>query len=247
MYFIFAMASNPQSISSRQGRARDVAESSPDVLVQDVKRLLLERYQTSGRYVTERDLCEGLGASRGAVREALLQLDQQGLIERKQKTGTALRAPSLKELIDLWDLRCGLEGVAIRLACGRMTVNDIEALRTLCERRQAFARKGSDDARVNSLDIAFHELIIERSGNRVICDMVRHMHLFDRIFRIGYTVPAYLPEDEDALHGHRAIINAIESRDANAAEDLIKRHIQSAKKRRIESLVGKVDLYESPQ
>jgi DNA-binding GntR family transcriptional regulator len=212
-----------------------------------VKGLLLKRFRTAGRYVTERDLCDGLGASRGAVREALLQLEQQGLIERRQKTGTALREPSLKELIDLWDLRCGLEAVAVRLACERITRDDIAALQSLCERRGTAARKTGDDAKVNGLDIAFHELIIEKSGNQVIFDMVRQMHLFDRIFRIGYTVPAYLPEDENAAFGHRRIIAAIEARDADAAEDLMKRHIQGAKKRRVESLVGKIDLYEPPR
>ena len=218
--------------------------NASETLVEKVKQSLLDRYKRDRSPLTEHDLCRHLGVSRGAIREALSQLDQQGLIERRQKNGTSLKKPSLKELVELWDVRCGFEAMAVRLACSNVTAEDLQRLRDLCRERAEAAKQGNED-RVNEADIEFHMHLIAMSGNTIIHDMVRKMHLFDRIFRIAYTVPAYWPEDEQVAFGHEAIIDALARRDADLAENLIKRHIQGAKKRRIESLIGKLDVFES--
>lgn len=212
-------------------------------LLNKVKQSLLERLRSNGGSITEHDLSNRFGVSRGDIREALSQLDQQGLIERRRKSGTTLRRPTLKELIDLWDVRCGIEGMAARLACASITESDLKMLRDLCDRR-AQAARANDEAQVNDTDIQFHEHIIAVSGNLVIRDMVRKTHLFDRIFKIVYPVPCYWPDDEALPYGHLKIVDALAQRDANQAEHLMKRHIQAGKKRRIEALIGKLDMFE---
>ena len=120
---------------------------------------------------------------------------------------------------------------------------EIEKLKKLCKQRSEAAKQNDEDT-VNRADIEFHQTIIAASANNIIRDMVRQTHLFDRIFHIAYAVPAYWPEDETLPYGHLHIIDALEKRDADLAENLVKRHIQSAKKRRIESLIGKLDVFE---
>ncbi len=211
-------------------------------LVDRVKTSMLRNAGGNGR-ITEQTLCRELKVGRGAVREALAELQKQGLIERRRKKGTSIRKPSLKELIDLWDTRCALEGMAARLATVNITDADLQALRDFREHRLQAAQNG-DQRRVDQLDIEFHEQIIVISGNNSIREIIQSSHLFDRIFRFTYPVPNYWPQDENTSYGHENIIEALGARDPDRAEDVVKRHIQEGKKRRIESLIGKLNLFE---
>jgi len=214
-----------------------------DSLLERVKSSLLRHASSNGGAVTEQALSKHLKVSRASLREALSDLQKQGVVERRQKKGTYLRKPKLKELVDLWDVRCALEGMAGRLACANVTPADVEKLRELCAIR-AEAAKCSDAQLVDQADIDFHEHIILLSGNHCVRELIRNTHLFDRIFRIAYTVPSYWAEDENKPFGHACIVEAIASRNGERAEKLIMRHIQEAKKRRIEALIGKLDALE---
>jgi DNA-binding GntR family transcriptional regulator len=212
-------------------------------LLDRVKCSLLRHASNNGGAVTEQALSKHLKVSRASLREALSHLQKQGVIERRQKKGTYLRKPNLKELVDLWDVRCALEGMACRLACANVTPADVEKLRELCAIRVQAGEHGELSV-VDQADIDFHEHIITISGNTCIRDIIRNTHLFDRIFRIAYTVPSYWPQDESQPYGHANIVDAIASRNGERAEKLIKRHIQEAKQRRIEALIGKLDALE---
>jgi DNA-binding GntR family transcriptional regulator len=222
--------------------AGDNLAASGNNLLERVKESLLQHAEVANGLITERALCKRLKVGRSTIRDALGSLQEQGLIERRKKKGTSLRRPGLKEIVDLWDTRCALEGMAIRLACPNFTEADLQNLRDLCDRR-AQAAASRDHAAVDRLDIEFHQKILDVSGNQVIKDIVQKTHLFDRIFRIAYTVPSYWPEDESQPYGHREIVEMLSRRDAARSEDLMRQHIQEAKKRRIEAAIGKLNLY----
>ena len=210
-------------------------------LLERVKESLLE-HAGADRLITEQALCKRLKLGRSTIREALGCLQEQGLIERRQKKGTTLRRPGLKEIVDLWDTRCALEGMAIRLACPNMSDADLKNLKDLCDQRDRAAVSEDQDA-VDRLDIEFHQKIIDASGNQVLRDIVQKTHLFDRIFRIAYAVPSYWPKDERQPYGHREIVEMLSRRDAARSEELMRQHIQEAKKRRIEAIIGKLNVY----
>jgi DNA-binding GntR family transcriptional regulator len=210
-------------------------------LVENVKGALIRNEAQDGEAMTEAILCRRLRVSRGAIRDALAQLESQGLIERKKKKGTLLRRPTLKEIVDLWDSRSALEGVAARLAASKIKPSDLEKLTAIIAKRDEAASR--QDARlVDQYDIDFHQLIIDIADNGCVRDIVRNIHLFDRIFR--YPPKGYSADDEQAAYSHQAIIGALGSNDPDRAEDVMKRHIQHAKKRRVEAMIGKVNLFE---
>lgn len=213
------------------------AADNTSTLLDRIKGSLFLCNQSKGDTVTEMELARDLGVSRGAIREALVLLERQGLIERKKRKGTALRVPGLKELADLWDTRCALESMAIRLACAHVTEADIRYLKDCIKRRQEASTKNAG-FEIDHIDIEFHQHIINMSRNSVIQDLIQDNHLFDRIFRIPYEVPSYWQRDEDVSYGHHNIINALAERDADLAEKLLRMHIMSAKKRRIEHSAG---------
>lgn len=206
-------------------------------LLDRIKGSLFLCDQNKGDTVTEMELARDLGVSRGAIREALVLLERQGLIERKKRKGTALRIPGLKELADLWDTRCALESMAIRLACAYVTEEDVHYLTDCLKRREKASTKHTG-FEIDYIDIEFHQRIINMSRNTVIQDLIQDNHLFDRIFRIPYSVPSYWQRDEEVSYGHQNIINALAARDADLAEKLLRMHIMSAKKRRIEHSAG---------
>ena len=135
-----------------------------------------------------------------------------------------------------------VEGMAIRLACSNMSDSDLKNLKDLCERRDRAAASGDQPA-IDRLDIEFHQKIIDISGNQVIKEIVQKTHLFDRIFRIAYSVPSYWPKDESGPYGHREIVEVLSRRDSARSEELMRQHIQKAKKRRIEAIIGKLNLF----
>jgi DNA-binding GntR family transcriptional regulator len=210
-------------------------------LIEDVKGALIRNEAQDGEAMTEAILCRRLKVSRGAIRDALAQLESQGLIERKKKKGTLLRRPTLKEIVDLWDSRSALEGVAARLAASKIKSTELEKLTEIIARRDAAAAR-NDQRAVDQGDIDFHQTIIDIADNGCVRDIVRNIHLFDRIFR--YPERGYSIDDENAAYSHKAIIEALGSIDPDRAEDTMKRHIQHAKKRRVEAMIGKVNLFE---
>ena len=213
-----------------------------DSLLERVKGSLLDHaVSNGGGSLTEATLSKRLKASRGAIRDVLAQLETQGLIERRKKKGTSLRKPSLKEFVDLWDTRSVLEGLAARCACSKIRDADVDYLHGLLVKRAEAAKTG-DNSLVDQYDIEFHERIIAIADNSCVRDIVRNMHLFDRIFK--YPSESFSVYDESQEYGHQGIVEALRRRDADAAEDLMKRHVQAAKKSRVESLIGKVNLFE---
>lgn len=215
--------------------------ASDNSLVEGVKNSLILSALENGDALTEASLCKRLKVSRGAIRDALAQLEGQGLIERRKKKGTSLRTPTLKEIVDFWDIRSALEGVAARLAASKIQPRDIERLSQLIAKREDAAKRGDAKA-VDQYDIDFHQTIIDVADNGCVRDIVRNMHLYDRIFR--YPASPYSAYDENQDYSHAAIVAALASGDPDKAEDLIKRHIQAAKKCRVEALIGKVNLFE---
>jgi DNA-binding GntR family transcriptional regulator len=210
-------------------------------LVESVKSSLIRSSLENGESLTEAALCKRFKVSRGAIRDVLAQLESQGLIERKKKKGTSLRTPTLKEIIDFWDIRSALEGVAARLAAAKIQPKDLERLTALVAKREDAFKRG-DVKLVDQYDIDFHQIIIDVGDNGCVRDIVRNMHLFDRLFR--FPMSSYSVYDEQQDYSHLSIIEALRSGDPDRCEDLIKRHIQAAKKKRIEALIGKVNLFE---
>lgn len=214
--------------------------TSTQSLTDRVKGSLFKQARTDGKPLTEEVLAEHFGVSRGTIREVLVTLEQQGLIERRRRVGTMLRKPTLKELVDLWDMRCALEAMAARLAASHFGPADADRLHGYLLARRNAAEEGKWPE-TDRADIAFHQHIIDLSGNGCIQEVVANTHLYDRIFLFNYSAPSYWPEDEAAGYSHQRIIEALQQHDAAEAAECVARHIQSAKKRKIEALIGRID------
>ena len=167
-------------------------------------------------------LVERLGVGRNTVREAVRALTHAGLLECRQGDGTYVRATSelsgavrrrlrTAELVEILEVRRGLEVEAARLAAARRTPDDIAAINRALEHRDATLAAG-ERAEFVEADLAFHTAVVEATHNRVLIDLYRD---FSAVLRAGIQAAGTLMRHADVPHG--PIAAAVEAGDAEAA------------------------------
>lgn len=182
-----------------------------------------------GSKISEQELASAYGISRGPLREAIHRLEGQKLLVRVPHVGARVVSLSERELVELYEIRESLEGMACRLAAERMTEEEIEGLRKILDTHQqdpAF-RAGVGYYQQEG-DYDFHYQIIKGSGNstlqRILCD---ELYQLVRMYRIQFSVTPNRPRQ--AFNEHYRILEAIVSKDGELAELLMRRHIAASK------------------
>jgi DNA-binding GntR family transcriptional regulator len=179
-----------------------------------------------GERLTERGLEAAFAASRTPVRAALLRLDAEGLVQRGER-GFAVAPIDTVEIGQLAELREAVEVAAIRLAVERASAEDLAALVALLDES-----RGSAD--VVPAGDAFHEQLARLSGNPLLADSVRGA--MTRLARTRWLEARTAESRESAWREHRAILDAVEARDADRAAGLVADHIRGTNRRLLASL-----------
>ncbi|WP_131737276.1 FadR/GntR family transcriptional regulator [Actinomadura roseirufa] len=167
-------------------------------------------------------LSETLGVGRNTVREAVRALTHAGLLDSRQGDGTYVRATSelssavrrrleTAELVEILEVRRGLEVEAARLAASRRTPEDVAAIGLALTGRDAAWAAGEHTAFVEA-DLAFHTAVVDATHNKVLTDLYRD---FSAALRASIGAAGTLLEHSDVPHG--PIAAAIEAGDASAA------------------------------
>lgn len=186
-----------------------------------------------GSKISEPELARTYGISRGPLREAIHRLEGQRLLVRIPHVGARVVSLDRDELIELYEIRESLEGMACRLAAERMTQAEIDDLRRVLdthERDEAFQAGVGYYQQEGDFD--FHYRIIQGSGSRTLVKMLcGELYQLVRMYRIQFSATPNRPPQAFAEH-HR-ILDAIAERDGELAELLMRRHI-GASKRNIE-------------
>ena len=201
---------------------------SPDfggeLLSATVKRLVLDRI-VSGHYppgarIVEFQLAKELGVSQSPVREALRELAAVGIVTILPRRGARVRLPSAKELADVSVVRAEVDGLAARLAAGRMPDDTLAALEALIEEMLAALARG-DFSGVTDADVRFHELIADASENHALERAFDQLAPFARTF-ITLTLPGV--DVHDIVLQHRPILEALRAHDAERAAGAARDH-----------------------
>ncbi len=183
-----------------------------------------------GSKISEPELARVYGISRGPLREAIHRLEGQRLLVRVPHVGARVVSLGQSELIELYEIRESLEGMACRLAAERMTQGDVDELRRVLEtheRDEAF-RAGRGYYQQEG-DFDFHYRIIQGSGNqtlvKLLCD---ELYQLVRMYRIQFSKTPNRPHQ--AFSEHHRILDAIAERDGELAELLMRRHIAASRR-----------------
>ncbi|WP_353646632.1 GntR family transcriptional regulator [Mesorhizobium sp. WSM2239] len=176
----------------------------------------------AGSVLTELDLAAHFGCSQGTVREALLQLQEEGLVLRKGHRGTQVSACTEDEAIEMFRVRQQIEcnGIArVLRAPSRSLIPDLKAL--LADMTEA-ARSG-DELELASFDRDFHRRIFQDAGLPALDPILHRCLVHNHRFKISRST---MPRDLLATaQRHGPIIEAIESADAERATSALHHHI----------------------
>ncbi len=181
----------------------------------------------SGQYHENEELRENtigqeLGVSRTPVREALRQLELEGLVTMIPNKGAYVTGITSKDIHDIYIIRSYLEGLCARWACENITEAQIEALEEVLYLSDFHARRSHHEQLVE-LDNKFHDLIYKASGSKILDHVLSDFHRYvERIRKITLAVPDRASKSSQE---HAAILDAIRKRDGNLAEELAHEHI----------------------
>ncbi len=169
----------------------------------------------------ERQLAQDFGISRTPVREAMAQLEREGFVRSVPRRGVYIVRKTKKEVIELITAWAALESMAARLITENAIDADIASLRRMFgtfENGQILAHLDE----YSEVNIEFHQSIIRMSGNSVLIQMAENLFTHMRMIRRKTIV-----EKDRALKSirdHMNIIEALEARDTERAEHLVRTH-----------------------
>jgi DNA-binding GntR family transcriptional regulator len=172
------------------------------------------------------EVSASLGLSQMPVREALLRLEQDGLLESEPHKSMRVSAVSLADAADLFEVRCELEGLAAARAAA---AGDPTLVRDLTTLNAAFARalaQGPDYPAMGAANWAFHRRILETAGNGQLARMLEDVWTRSLRYRLGYQrIPG---RARRTIAEHEAIIEGLGRADAGAAREAARAHIRQA-------------------
>lgn len=188
--------------------------------------ILLGEYKPHER-LFETKISEEIGASRTPVREALHNLELEGLIECLPKVGYVVKPISDQEVSEICEIRGLIEGLAARWAVEKDRERLIEELRKNIHASELKIKQGIVPAFVE-LDAQFHESIARSSGSKRLLELAQTL----RKHMLRYRIQSIYAVDnvQRAIEGHRDILSAIESGDAEEVTRAIRRHLEQAKR-----------------
>jgi DNA-binding GntR family transcriptional regulator len=169
----------------------------------------------------ERQLSQDLGVSRTPIREAMSLLEQEGFVRTVPRRGVFVVRKTKREIIEMIQVWASLESMAARLATQRARDEDIAALRQLFQSFESSHPKEHMDE-YSEANIAFHQAIIRLGGSKLIEDMTRNLFIHVRAIRQA-TIGQENRADQSMID-HLTIIEALEQRDTERAERLVREH-----------------------
>ena len=181
-----------------------------------------------GERLNQAQIAEELGVSRMPVREALHQLEAEGLITVTPHRGAHVASLSQEEMEDIYYIRILLEGGAIRLATKAATEEDLRRLEIILEQCEEATATG-DFARLYDLNDEFHRVLYQISGRKLLCEMIDKLRTDSRRFRRLYL--RGMQGSTHALQDHYEILDAVRRCAPNEAEAALKRHLKRTQER----------------
>ncbi|CAH1648960.1 MULTISPECIES: GntR family transcriptional regulator [unclassified Chelatococcus] len=187
-----------------------------------LKRAILDQALPPGTKLPEDSIGERLGVSRTLVREALLRLSEEGLVELRPNRGAAVARPSLEEGYDLFVTRFALEKLVVELLAGKLTGSQQDALSRHIDSEDEARRHG--DARSIRLAGEFHTLLASMTGNATLIRYVNELVARSSLILALYGRPH---SSECAISEHRQLLEALKAGDAATATQLMTHHLES--------------------
>ena len=197
-----------------------------------LKQRILDNDYAPGTTVVEQALCDELGLSRTPVREALVRLEQEGLVEVVPRHGMRVVPLLPRDMTEIYEIMISLEVTAThRLAQSRPSPATLAPLMTACD-DMVSALEEDDLAAWARADERFHFSLVDLCGNRRLATAV--MGVWEQSHRARMFTLRLRPKPMDSTREHREVAQAILAGDTQKATDLYRAHRERAATRMIE-------------
>lgn len=204
--------------------------SIADQIFEQLEREILAGKYPRGEMLSELRLSEELGVSRTPIREAIRRLEQEHILEEAGR-GVIVVGISREDMLDMYEIRLRIEGLAARLAAQRISRETLSQMRDILDLQRFYIEKkdNSHSDQIKNLDSEFHEQIYRACGSRPLMDTLLSLHKKMTKFRM-----ASVSKHSRALQSveeHEAIWEALSRHDPDAAEEALLTHVKNARDR----------------
>jgi DNA-binding GntR family transcriptional regulator len=203
-----------------------LTKTASTVAAELIRAAIIDGRLEPGRRLKEEELARELGISRTPVREALLVLQTEGLLEATPNRGATVRAYEPEQIEEMYELRGLLEGHAAHRAATRISDEDLRRLHVSNAR---FARLRATDDVLDLIreNLVFHNIILEAAASERLAQMVRTVIELPLVYRSFYWYSSEQKLISD--HYHQQLAHALEAHDAERAELIMKEHVFEAR------------------
>lgn len=198
--------------------------SLADRVFERLERAILTGEYKRGEVLTELALVETLGVSRTPIREALLRLADENLVETSGR-GIVVLGITHEDLLDIYAIRERIEGLAASKAALRRTDEELARLSEAIALQEYYVGRADAD-HIKSQDSEFHELLYRFSGSRVLYDTLLPLHR--KVQKYRKSSVQNNRRAEESLLEHKRVYEAIAKGDAEAAERAMCEHVKNA-------------------
>lgn len=189
-----------------------------------IRENILDGKYAKNEELREKTIGEELGVSRTPVREALRQLELEGLVSIVPNKGAYVVGISQKDMRDIYEIRCRLEGLCARWAAAKISKEQLDELEEIVFRAEFHVKKGNAEQLVE-LDNQFHETLYKAADSKELQRVLSDFHHYlQRVRKITLTDETRAAESNKE---HMMIVEALKEHDADKAERLASRHIFS--------------------
>jgi len=190
-----------------------------------------------GERIMEIQLSEELGISRTPVREAIRKLEQEGRVVMIPRRGTYVADITLKDITQVYEIRISLDMLAASLAAERITDEEIEEMNRQLLMTGQYAQRGEID-KVVACDSVFHDILYRAARNERLLNIINNLR--DQMTTIRSRSLVHPGRLNDTLAEHKALLEAIASRDPETAANAARVHIENAERTLVENFhIGK--------
>ena len=196
-----------------------------DAVYRTIREAILQGTLSPGARLGEEDLARRFAVSRTPVREAVLRLEAERLAERNSRRGLTVAGVTPEEILEIYVVRQALDGLAARVAAESARPADIAELRWLNDELRSAVSSAPIDT-LSRLNLAFHEAMYKAGHNEFLLELIKTAH--DRVRRFPGTTLSQPDRPQAVVQEHAEIIDAIERRDGQRAEEIASRHMGRA-------------------
>ena len=197
-----------------------------EMVYEELKMQILTGAIVPGTRMMEVELADEMGVSRTPIREAIRKLEKEGLVTIEPRRGAYASQISPEDMVEILEVRQNMEGLAAFFAASRMKPEQLTSLKDVSQKyNEAVSEENMEN--MIKYDTRFHRIIVESCNNKVLVQMIEQLQ--ELVLRFRYIYYDNFRRAENMPEEHKAILDAIEQGNADAARDTADVHIDRLK------------------